>query len=86
MEFIGPWSKMYSYVKDDEKSGKKAKSIKKNVIKNYIKHEDYHSSASWTSATSITRSSLEHFVGRATGLHSILQFFRVSLGLIGRQK
>ena len=41
VEFIGLKSKMYSYVKDNEKGGKTAKSIKKNVIKNNIKHEDY---------------------------------------------
>ena len=40
-EFIGLKSKMYSYVKDNEKGGKTAKGIKKNVIKNNIKHEDY---------------------------------------------
>ena len=40
-EFIGLKSKMYSYVKDNEKGGKIAKGIKKNVIKNNIKHEDY---------------------------------------------
>ena len=39
-EFIGLKSKMYSYVKDNEKGGKTAKGIKKNVIKNNIKHED----------------------------------------------
>ena len=32
---------MYSYIKNDEKGGKTAKGIKKNVIKNYIKHENY---------------------------------------------
>ena len=32
---------MYSYVKNNEKGGKTAKGIKKNVIKNNIKHEDY---------------------------------------------
>ena len=32
---------MYSYIKNDEKGGKTAKGIRKNVIKNYIKHEDY---------------------------------------------
>ena len=31
---------MYSYIKNDEKGGKTAKGIKKNVIKNYIKHEN----------------------------------------------
>ena len=40
-EFIGLKSKMYSYVKDNEKDGKTAKGIKKNVIKSNIKHEDY---------------------------------------------
>ena len=40
-EFIGLKSKMYSYVKDNEKGGRTAKGIKKNVIKNSIKHEDY---------------------------------------------
>ena len=40
-EFIGLKSEMYSYVKDNEKGGKTAKGIKKNVIKNNIKHEDY---------------------------------------------
>ena len=34
---------MYSYVKDNEKGRKTAKGIKKNVIKNNIKHEDYKS-------------------------------------------
>ena len=41
VEFIGLESKIYSYVKDNEKGGKTAKGIKKNVIKNNIKHEDY---------------------------------------------
>ena len=41
VEFIGLKSKMYSYVKDNEKGGWTAKVIKKNVIKNNIKHEDY---------------------------------------------
>ena len=40
-EFIGLKSKMYSYVKDNEKGGRTDKGIKKNVIKNNIKHEDY---------------------------------------------
>ena len=39
-EFIGLRSKMYSYIKDNEKGGKTAKGIKKNIIKNEIKHED----------------------------------------------
>ena len=42
-EFIGLKSKMYSYVKDNEKGGRTAKGIKKNVIKNNIKHKDYKS-------------------------------------------
>ena len=40
-EFVGLKSKMYSYIKSDEKDGKTTKGIKKNVIKNNIKHEDY---------------------------------------------
>ena len=40
-EFIGLRSKMYSYIKDNQKGGKTAKGIKKNTIKNDIKHEDY---------------------------------------------
>ena len=38
VEFVGL---TYSYIKNDEKGRKTAKGIKKNVIKNYIKHEDY---------------------------------------------
>ena len=41
VEFIGLRSKMYSYMKDNEKGGKTAKGIKKNVIEKNIKHEDY---------------------------------------------
>ena len=41
IEFVGLKSKMYSYVKDNEKGGRTTKGIKKNVIKNNIKHEDY---------------------------------------------
>ena len=41
IEFVGHKSKMYSYIKSDEKGGKTAKCIIKNVIKNNIKHEDY---------------------------------------------
>ena len=41
IEFIGLRSKMYSYMKDNQKVEKTAKGIKKNVIKNNIKHEDY---------------------------------------------
>ena len=40
-EFIGLRSKMYSYIKDNEKGGKTAKGIKKNIIKNNITHENY---------------------------------------------
>ena len=32
---------MYSYIKDNMKGDKTAKGIKKNVIKNDLKHEDY---------------------------------------------
>ena len=39
-EFVGLRSKMYSYIKDNQKVGKTAKGIKKNIIKNNIKHED----------------------------------------------
>ena len=41
VEFVGLKSNMYSYIKSDERGGKTAKGIKKNVIKNNIKHEDY---------------------------------------------
>ena len=41
IEFVGLRSKMYSYIKDNQKGGKTAKGIKKNVIKNNIKHDDY---------------------------------------------
>ena len=40
-EFFGSRSKMYSYIKDNNKNNKAAKVIKKIVIKNSIKHEDY---------------------------------------------
>ena len=40
VELVDLKSKMYSYIKNDEKGGKTAKGIKKNVIKNYIKHKD----------------------------------------------
>ena len=39
--FIGLRSKMYSYLKDTDEGGKTAKSVKKNVIKKSIKHENY---------------------------------------------
>jgi len=40
-EFIGLRSKMYSYIKDNQKGGKTAKGIKKNIIKKDITHENY---------------------------------------------
>ena len=40
-EFIGLRSKMYSYIKDNQKGGKTAKGIKKNVIKKDITHDNY---------------------------------------------
>ena len=40
-EFVGLRSKMYSYMKDNQKGGKTAKGIKKNVIKKDITHENY---------------------------------------------
>ena len=40
-EFVGLRSKMYSYIKDNNKGGKTAKGIKKNIIKKDITHEDY---------------------------------------------
>ena len=42
-EFVGLRSKMYSYIKDDNKVGKTAKGIKKNIIKNNITHDNYKS-------------------------------------------
>ena len=41
IEFVGLRSQMYSYIKNNETGGRTAKGIKKNVIKNNIKHEDY---------------------------------------------
>ena len=41
IEFVGLRSKMYSYIKNYEIGGKTAKGIKKNIIANNIKHEDY---------------------------------------------
>ena len=41
VEFVGLRSKMYSYIKDNQKGGKNAKGIKKNIIKNNIKHKNY---------------------------------------------
>ena len=40
-EFVGLRSKMYSYIKDNQKGGKTAKGINKNVIKKDIQHENY---------------------------------------------
>ena len=40
-EFVGLRSKMYSYMKDNQKGGKTAKAIKKCVIKKDITHENY---------------------------------------------
>ena len=40
-EFVGLRSKMYSYIKDNNKVEKTAKGIKKNIMKGNIKHEDY---------------------------------------------
>ena len=41
IEFIGLRSKMYTYLKDNNQVDKKAKGIKKIVIKKDIKHQDY---------------------------------------------
>ena len=41
VEFVGLRSKMYSYIKDNNKGEKTAKGIKKNIIIKNIKHEDY---------------------------------------------
>ena len=40
-EFVGLRSKMYSYIKDNQKEERTAKGIKKNIIKNDIKHINY---------------------------------------------
>ena len=40
-EFVGLRSKMYSYIKNNQKGEKTAKGIKKSIIKNNIKHTDY---------------------------------------------
>ena len=42
-EFVGLRSKMYSYIKDNQKGGKTAKGIKKNIIKKNITHKNYRS-------------------------------------------
>ena len=41
VEFIGPRSKMYSYVKDNGNNEKTAKGVRKYVIKKNITHENY---------------------------------------------
>ena len=41
VEFVGLRSKMYSYMKGNKKGSRTAKGIKKNVIKQKIKHENY---------------------------------------------
>ena len=40
-EYVGLRSKMYSVMKADEKNIKKAKGVKRNVVKKQIKHEEY---------------------------------------------
>ena len=40
-EFVGLRSKMYSYIKDNQKGGKTAKGIKKNTINKDITHDNY---------------------------------------------
>lgn len=52
---------MYSYIKDNEKGGKTAKGIKKNVIKNNITHENY-----LRTATYITTQMLKEIKARLT--------------------
>ena len=41
------YSKTFFYIKDDDKGGKTAKVILKNVIKKYVKHEDYKKFFFW---------------------------------------
>ena len=41
VEFVGLRSKMYSYMKDNEKGSRTAKGIKKNVIKQQLLHDNY---------------------------------------------
>jgi hypothetical protein len=40
-EFVGLRAKMYSFVTDDQKESKKAKGIKRSVVKNELKFKDY---------------------------------------------
>ena len=41
IEFVGLRSKMYSYIKDNEQESRTAKGIKKNVIKQQLRHDNY---------------------------------------------
>ena len=41
VEFVGLRSKMYSYMKDNEQESRTAKGIKKNVIKQQLRHDNY---------------------------------------------
>ena len=40
-EFVGLRSKLYSYIMEEGKENKRCKGVKKQVVKNYISHEDY---------------------------------------------
>ena len=40
-EFVGLRSKLYSYIMEEGKENKRCKGVKKQVVKNYITHEDY---------------------------------------------
>ena len=40
-EFVGLRSKMYSYMKENQKENRTAKGTKKNIINNELKHENY---------------------------------------------
>ena len=42
IEFVGLKSKMYSYIKDNGEGGKTAKGVKKNVIRNDMRHVNYN--------------------------------------------
>ena len=41
VEFVGLRSKMYSYMKDNKQESRTAKGIKKNVIKQQLRHDNY---------------------------------------------
>ena len=41
VEFVGLRSKMYSYMKDNKQGSRTAKGIKKNVIKQQLRHDNY---------------------------------------------